>query len=143
MGVNTIFVDAIIGEKRGTTSDGRKIYTLDDVYPYADLVTYPSTVEGFGNAFLEAIYFKRPIVVNAYAIYLKDIKPKGFDVIELNGYVTPDAVETARKVLSDPERCRKMVEQNYQLGRQYFSYAPLKRRIKHAMAVWEEKYRGD
>ncbi len=142
MGVDTIFVDEIIGENRGTTPGGRKIYTLEDVYPYADLVTYPSTVEGFGNAFLEAIYFKRPIVVNAYSIYLKDIKPKGFDVIELNGYVTPKAVEETRKVLSDPERCQEMVEHNYQLGLQYFSYAPLKRRIMHAMALWEEDHRG-
>ncbi len=142
MGVDTLFVDDIIDEKRGATADGRKIYTLEDVYPYADLVTYPSTVEGFGNAFLEAIYFKRPIVVNAYSIYLKDIKPKGFDVIELNGYVTPGAVEQARSVLSDPERCQQMVEHNYRLGLQYFSYAPLKRRIQHAMALWEEDHRG-
>ena len=37
--------------------------------PHADLVTYPSTFEGFGNAFLEAIYYCRPIVVNTYSIY--------------------------------------------------------------------------
>ncbi len=141
MQVDTIFVDEIIDEKRGTTSDGRKIYTLDDVYPYADLVTYPSTIEGFGNAFLEAVYFKRPIVVNAYAIYLKDIKPKGFDVIELNGYVTPAAVEETRRVLSDPERCRQMVDHNYELGRRYFSYSYLKRRIQHVVELWEEEHR--
>ena len=81
-------------------------------------------------------------MVNAYSIYLKDIKPKGFDVIELNGYVTPEAVEEARKVLSDPERRQQMVAHNYQLGLQYFSYAPLKRRIRHAMALWEEDHRG-
>ncbi len=141
MQVDTIFVDEIIDEKRGTTSDGRKIYTLDDVYPYADLVTYPSTIEGFGNAFLEAVYFKRPIVVNAYAIYLKDIKPKGFDVIELNGYVTPAAVEETRRVLSDPERCRQMVDHNYELGRRYFSYSFLKRRIQHVVQLWEDEHR--
>jgi glycosyltransferase involved in cell wall biosynthesis len=141
MQVDTIFVDDIIDEKRGTTADGRKIYTLDDVYPYADLVTYPSTIEGFGNAFLEAVYFKRPIVVNAYAIYLKDIKPKGFDVIELTGYVTPAAVEETRRVLSDPERCRQMVEHNYELGRRYFSYSYLKRRIQHVVELWEEEHR--
>ncbi len=141
MQVDTIFVDDIIDEKRGTTADGRKIYTLDDVYPYSDLVTYASTIEGFGNAFLEAVYFKRPIVVNAYAIYLKDIKPKGFDVIELNGYVTPAAVEETRRVLSDPERRRQMVDHNYELGRRYFSYSYLKRRIQHVVQLWEEEHR--
>ena len=78
MGVNTLFVSDIINEHRGTTDDGHKIYTLEDIYPFADLVTYPSTFEGFGNAFLEAVYFRKPIVVNNYSIYHKDIKPKGF-----------------------------------------------------------------
>jgi hypothetical protein len=64
MKVSTIFVDDIINEERNTTPDGRKIYTLEDIYPYADLVTYPSTFEGFGNAFLETLYFKKPIVLN-------------------------------------------------------------------------------
>lgn len=48
------FIADPVGETRGTTPDGRKIYTLYDVYPHADLVTYPSHYEGFGNAFLEA-----------------------------------------------------------------------------------------
>ncbi|MGD9017899.1 MAG: glycosyltransferase family 1 protein, partial [Desulfobacterales bacterium] len=48
LGVQTRFVSSIINERRGTTPGGRKIYTLDDIYPYADLVTYPSTFEGFG-----------------------------------------------------------------------------------------------
>jgi glycosyltransferase involved in cell wall biosynthesis len=55
MRVNTLFVSDLISDERGRTRDGRKIYTLFDVYPHADLVTYPSTYEGFGNAFLEAI----------------------------------------------------------------------------------------
>ena len=42
MGVDTIFAGERIDEQRGTDSDGRKIYTLNDVYPPADLVTYPS-----------------------------------------------------------------------------------------------------
>ena len=85
MKVDTLFVSDIINEKRGLTDDGRKIYTLEDIYPHADLVTYPSNFEGFGNAFLEAIYYSKPIVVNNYSIYSADIKPKGFDVIEIDG----------------------------------------------------------
>jgi len=133
MQVDTIFVSDIIDEKRGTTEDGRKIYTLEDVYPHADLVTYPSTVEGFGNAFLEAVYFKKPIVVNAYSIYTRDIKPKGFSVIELNGYVTAAAVEKTRKILDHPDHRDEMVEKNYRLGVDHYSYAVLRRRLKAFM----------
>ena len=128
--VATIFVSDIINEHRGRTADGRKVYTLEDIFPYCDLVTYPSTFEGFGNAFLEAVYFRKPIVVNAYSIYTKDIKPKGFSVIEIDGYVTSEAVEKTKKVLDDPALCRKMVDLNYDLGLKYFSYSVLHRGLR-------------
>jgi glycosyltransferase involved in cell wall biosynthesis len=131
MGVDTIFVAGTIGENRGTTLDGRKIYTLEDIYPYADLVTYPSTFEGFGNAFLEAIYFRKPVVVNLYSIYMVDIKPKGFSAIELDGYVTDAAVRQTRQILEDPELRKKMVERNYEIAKEFFSYAILRHRIKN------------
>ncbi len=130
MNVDTLFVSDIINEHRGTTADGRKVYTLEDIYPYCDLVTYPSTFEGFGNAFLEAVYFHKPIVVNAYSIYTKDIKPKGFSVVEIDGYVTSAAVEKTNKILDDPDLCQKMVDRNYDLGLQYFSYAVLHRGLR-------------
>ena len=131
MKVDTYFVSNIINEKRGLTTNGRKIYTLEDVYPYADLVTYPSTFEGFGNAFLEAVYFCRPIVVNTYSIYTMDIKPKGFEVIEIDGYVSDAAIREARKVLKDPDYRSKMVKRNYETAQKYFSYSVLRKKLKN------------
>jgi glycosyltransferase involved in cell wall biosynthesis len=138
--VDLIFASDIINEKRGRTGDGRKIYTLEDVYPHADLVTYPSTFEGFGNAFLEAIYFSKPIVVNTYSIYTKDIKPKGFNVIELDGYVTNDALEKTKQVLTDPKLCQEMVAHNYDLGKLFFSYDVLRRRLDIAAIKYPELF---
>ena len=134
MQVNTIFASDFVNEERRYNEDGSKVYTLSDIYPHADLVTYPSTFEGFGNAFLEAIYFRKPIVVNTYSIYTKDIKPKGFSVIELDGYVTQAAVDHAKEVLSNPELCRRMVDENYEIGKRFFSYAVLRGRIKSYVA---------
>ena len=139
MKVNTVFVSDTINEKRGQTKDGRKIYTLADVYPYADLVTYPSTFEGFGNAFLEAVYFRKPIVVNKYSIYTKDIKPKGFSVIELNGYVTEDAVHQTRRVLEDKALQKQMVDHNYEVAGNYFSYDVLQRRLTAYLSEFSSK----
>ena len=130
MGVDTYFVANIIGEQRGRTPGGRKIYTLDDIYPHADLVTYCSTFEGFGNAFLEAVYYCKPIVVNTYSIYAMDIQPKGFSVIEIDGYVTDEAVRKTRKVLKDAKLRRKMVKHNYETARIHFSYSVLQQRLK-------------
>lgn len=135
MGVDTRFVEQVINEKRGRTGDGRKIYTLEDIYPHADLVTYPSTYEGFGNAFLEAVYFRKPIVVNAYAIYQMDIKPKGFEVIELDGYVDDDALRKTRQLLDDPRMRREMVDRNFEIGRRCYSYKTLERTLGGLIAT--------
>lgn len=132
--VDTYFVSSIINEQRGRTKNGRKVYTLEDIYPHADLVTYPSNFEGFGNAFLEAIYFCCPIVVNTYSIYAIDIKPKGFSVIELDGYVTDEAVRQAQAVLTDPELRKKMVTHNYETAKKYYSYSILSKKLRNLIS---------
>lgn len=127
--VPTTFVAEQIGDVRGQTANGRKVYTLGDAYSQADLVTYPSTIEGFGNAFLEALYYRRPIVVNSYSIFATDIKPKGFEVIEFDGYMTDDTVRQTYNLLQQPELVADMVERNYQLGRRYYSFGVLERSL--------------
>ncbi len=127
--VQVTFESEIVGVSRGKTADGRKIYTLADVYPQADLVTYPSAIEGFGNAFLEAIYYRRPLAVNNYSIYETDLKPKGFKVIEFDGYITDSTLEHTRRILTHPEEAAAYAETNYALARRYFSYSVLERRL--------------
>ena len=128
--VHVNLVSDIVSTERGTTKDGRKIYTLADVYPQADLVTFPSLLEGFGNAFLEAVYYRRPIFVNNYTIYSIDIKPKGFQAVDFNGFVTEESVQHVRKILEDREYTEEMIEHNYQLGKQYYSFTVLEQQLK-------------
>ncbi len=127
--VTVRFESAIVGDRRSVTADGRKIYTLEDVYPHADLVTYPSSIEGFGNAFLEAIYYKRPLVVNNYSIYEADIKPKGFKVVEFDGFISEKTLEDVRYILTHHEESAQQTEQNYELARRYYSFTMLERRL--------------
>lgn len=130
LGVNTLFVSDLISQKRGRIKRKNKVYTLFDVYPHADVVTYPSSYEGFGNAFLEAIYFKKPILVNNYSIYLHDIKPKGFKVIEMDEYLKEETVEGVIAVLKDKEKAKRMAEHNYKLARRFYSFENLKRKLR-------------
>ncbi len=130
LGVSTAFVADRISEERGRLPDGRKTYTLWDVYPHADLVTYPSEIEGFGNAFLEAIYVRRPIVVNAYPVYVADLKPKGFRVIEFDGYITEETLRQTRQVLESPGLAQAWTAHNHALARRHYSYVVLKRRLQ-------------
>ena len=130
MGVNAIFSSEIFDENRRVTEDGRKVYSLSDAYPHADLVTYPSLIEGFGNAFLEALYYRRPIVVNNYAIFATDIRPKGFRVIEFDDYITNKTVEATLRVLDDPKLEAEMCNHNYSLALRHFSYTVLRRSLR-------------
>ena len=81
IGVNLLCAEDRFAYHRQTTLDGRKVYSIADAYSQADLVTYPSVIEGFGNAFLETIYYRRPVIMEAYEIFKCDIQPKGFNVI--------------------------------------------------------------
>lgn len=111
-----MFCSDIVGKKRGFISDGKKIYTLLDLYQECDLVTYPSTIEGFGNAFLEALYYKCPVMVNNYSIFNFDIGPKGSKTVLMDDYVSKKTVKDTGKVLNNPDIRKEWTEINYDLG---------------------------
>jgi glycosyltransferase involved in cell wall biosynthesis len=130
MDVEVLYVDKWVAEQRGTAADGRPMFTLGDVFSQADLVTYPSEYEGFGNAFLEAIYYKKPVVCNRYLIYRTDIEPCGFDTIVFDGFLTNETVDQVNQLLDDPARRLQMVEHNYQIANEFFSYQVLEAELR-------------
>ena len=130
MNVDMVLCSDNVGVNRGRTAEGKKIYTLADMYQAADFVTYPSVVEGFGNAFLEAVYYKKPILVNNYSIYSYDIRPKGFKAVEMDGYVSTDTVADALQLFSAPELVQEIVEHNYRLAQRFFSYEVLRQTLQ-------------
>ncbi|MFB0536831.1 MAG: glycosyltransferase family 4 protein, partial [Anaerolineae bacterium] len=105
--------------------DGRKVYALWDAYVHADFVTYPSLIEGFGNALIEAVYFRCPALVNRYPVYAADIGPLGFDFVEIDGKISDNAVAQVRELLADLARRKQMVEHNYRLGQEHLSFEKL------------------
>ncbi|MCA9235842.1 MAG: glycosyltransferase family 4 protein [Planctomycetales bacterium] len=129
-GVDLRLIPNRIGEERGLNAAGEKVYLLADAYLNADFITYPSLYEGFGNALIEAFYYRKPVLVNRYSIFVSDIEPKGFDVITMNGFMTKDVVGKVRKVIEDPAHREAMVERNFALGTRFFSYAVLRRKLR-------------
>jgi glycosyltransferase involved in cell wall biosynthesis len=133
LGVDVIIRPDIIGAERGVTEKGQKKYSLWDCYLNADFVTYPSTYEGFGNAFLEALWFKKPILVNRYSIFQQDIEPLDFDVVVMDTYITSDTVETVNAILESPEAIEVMTAKNYELGKRFFSFRLLEQRLHQVL----------
>jgi glycosyltransferase involved in cell wall biosynthesis len=96
-------------------------------------VTFPSLYEGFGNAFLEAIYLKKPLLVNRYATFVSDIEPRGFDLVTMDATLTADTVLAVREILESPHRAAEMVNHNYEIAKQHFSYDALRSRLDTIM----------
>ncbi len=116
-------------EKRRYNEDGNKIYSLWDIYPHADLITYPSIFEGFGNAFLEALHFRKPIVVNNYSIYEMDIRTKGFKVVFFDDFITDKTVDESLHLIENKALAKEWAETNYKLALEHYSYTYLKKRL--------------
>ena len=127
--VDLRLVDMQVSDPINGITDNRQSYSLWDVYPHADFITYPSLYEGFGNAFLEAVYFKKPLLINRYAIFVRDIEPRGFDLIVMDGFLTDTNVTRVREVLESADRRCQMVEHNYTVARAYYSYGVLRRQL--------------
>ena len=102
---------------------------LPDAYAAADLVTFPSLIEGFGNALLEAFFYRRPVFVNRYAVYVSDIAPTGVRCIEIDGAVDSLAVGQVRELLADPAAWKAHVDANYDISRAHFSYRVIRDRL--------------
>jgi glycosyltransferase involved in cell wall biosynthesis len=89
-------------------------------------VTFPSLYEGFGNALLEAIYFRKPVIIGNYSVYSRDIEPKGIRLPTIDGFIHRELVEQARRILEDSEYREGLVEHNYRIAKRYFSYRVLR-----------------
>lgn len=120
--------------------DSKKIYSLWDTYVFADLITYPSYWEGWGNQFLEGLFAKKPMIVYEYPVFITDIKKSGFDYISLgNSYKTDEktnlvyvddcVIDTAAKLsfdyLFDKNRREQSVEKNFNIGKNKYSMESL------------------
>lgn len=118
---------------------------LMDVYPFADVVTFPSEYEAFGNQFLEAVYHKKPVVIFEYPVFAKDIKPLGFEVISLGNKISfdqksglvklpPSLVKAAAagiiSWLSNKPNLKKITERNFELAENNYSYEKTSERWK-------------
>jgi hypothetical protein len=133
--VDVIFGSEHIHHTRGTLKSGGKTYSIADAYQIADLVSYPTTQEGFGHAFLEGIYHKRPLLVSRQPLYKLDIEPRGFKVLSIDNFIDDGTVTEARSLLSDEVERQEMVEHNYEIGRTHYSYHSL---VSHLSALLDE-----
>ena len=141
--VELLFVNNLVEHSR-CVKNNDKIYSLWDTYVFADIITYPSIQEGWGNQFLEGLFAKKPMLVFEYDVYKEDIKKKGFKVISLGDKYELDECGLAKvnegiikraageciKLLIDEDYRKKMVEENFRLGSEFLSLESLEKKLK-------------
>ena len=135
-GIRYKFIGEYVGAVRGETN-GHKIFDLWDVYPHAHFITYPSVYEGFGNALIETLYFRKPLVVHTYPPYLADIKPAGVQAVEFYHDLTDDVIDQVRKLIDDDAMRKSMTAHNYEVGLEHFSFKNLRSTLKRALDSFE------
>ena len=96
---------------------------VDDVavaYGAADVVAFPSTVEGFGNPVIESALHCRPLAVGAYPV-LEELRGFGFEWLPAG---SPGVVAEWLR-----HGGRSMLSRNREIARRHFSLATLPRRL--------------
>ncbi len=149
-GVRLIHAGSLVSSHREESPMRR--YSLWDTYAHADLVSYPSYWEGWGNQLLEAMRARLPIILFEYPVYTEDIADKGLEALslgnscktdKLSGFMKSDEEilkETARKtleILTNRKKYENMVERNFSIGNEYFSLMSLQRYLKPYMEEWD------
>jgi mannosylglucosylglycerate synthase len=94
-----------------------------DAYAAADVVVFPSTVEGFGNPVIESVIARRPLVVGHYPV-LEEILAHGFELFAV------DEPEAVAKWLADPDP--GVLDRNVARARAHYARADLPSRIDRA-----------
>ncbi len=131
-GIRYRFIGDYVGAQRGRF-DGHKVFTLWDIYPQAHFITYPSVYEGFGNALLETLYYRKPFVIHTYPVYLADIKPCGVRAVEFYYDITDEVLAQTREIIDNASLREEMTDHNFQIGLKFFSFAVLRRTLTRAL----------
>lgn len=130
-GVDLRIVNSYVQSPWNKNGGKSKKFSLWDLYPLADFITFPSRNEGFGNALLEAIYFNKPVLVNRYANFVRDIEPLGFDLISIDGFISNEAVQAVKTMLNSPEQQNRITAYNFRTASRYFSYSRLEKNLNY------------
>lgn len=131
-GIRYQFIGAQVGDVRGE-ANGQRVFTLWDIYPHAHFITYPSVYEGFGNALIETLYFRKPLVVHRYPVYVADIQSCGVKAVEFYHDLTNEVITQTRQLIDDPKLRQEMIDHNYEVGLRHFSFQVLRTTLQKAL----------
>jgi glycosyltransferase involved in cell wall biosynthesis len=139
-----------IAAVRSENPEGEKLYTNRDVLANANLVTYLPVWEGFGNALVETIAARIPLVITTYLVYKTDIMGIGLNNIEIRDnydregrLIIPDhALDDIYHFLTHPDERRAMTESNFEIASHCFGYDTLRTKLKGVLSDYADEIKA-
>lgn len=131
--IKVLHIPGWLGSHRNQVGAG-SLYEVHDAYARCDMVTFPSSREGFGNPVLESVVHRKLVIVSNYPV-LEELRGFGFQFLPLDR----DAVARTIKLLEHPALMEEMVNRNFEIGRKHFSLETLRQRLAElvqSMKTW-------
>jgi len=148
-GVRLHLISDRVASVRGDR-DGKHLYTNRDVLANADFVTYLPIWEGFGNALLEAVAAKVPVVTTTYLVYKTDIMNTGIRNVEIRDAYDDDgrlviperALDEIHHLISHREERQELVTNNFDAASRRFGYATLSEKLRYLIEEYSDEIRA-
>ncbi|RKX79926.1 MAG: glycosyl transferase family 1 [Spirochaetes bacterium] len=149
-GIPLYMISGRVSSIRKIDDRGRKIYTNRDILANADIVTYLPRWEGFGNALLETIAAKVPLVTTTYLVYKTDIKIMGFKNIEIRDiYDEEERLAIPERVLDEMyyiithhREKERIVNRNFRIAKKEFGIKTLRDKIAYVLKDYSEEIKA-
>lgn len=150
LGVRLHLIADRVASRRETNKQGQKLYTTRDVLVHADLATYLPVWEGFGNAYLEAVSCRVPIVTTTYLVYKTDIQGAGFRGPEVRDHYDeegrleiPDSVlAEMHKILTNRDYRDEIADHNFSVGKNEFGFDTLRAGLSCLISEYADEIRA-
>jgi hypothetical protein len=139
-----------ISAVRGIDESGRKLYTNRDVLAHADLVTYLPIWEGFGNALVETIAARVPLVITTYLVYKTDIMGIGLNNIEIRDryddcgrlLIGDHTLEEIHYLLNHRDEKGRIVNENFEIARRSFGFDTLRTKMFDVISEYADEIKA-
>ncbi len=115
-------LDRLLAAARTPTRLGLPLgFEIPDVYAAGDVVVLSSTWEGFGNAAIESVAYRRPLARRAYPL-MQEIERHGLRFFDL------DAIEALRSFVAAPDEA--LLDDNVAIARKVYDLSLLPGRLE-------------
>ncbi len=133
----------------GSVRSAESLGSLFDLYCHADLITYTTIHEGWGNQLLEGMAARKPMVICEYPIFLTDIEKFGFkllsfgrdlpklrqnDLMPVDAHAVKRLAREITTIMTNMKRKNSIVDHNLSVLERELSFAKLEEIFRMLLA---------